>query len=72
MADALAEVNGSVWKINVELGQTVQAYEELVLLESMKMEIPVTSPIAGTVREIKVQLEQSVSAGDVIVVIESS
>lgn len=72
MADAIAEVSGTVWKVNVELGQVVQAFEDLVILESMKMEIPVTAPVAGTVREIRVAPEQSVAAGDVVAVVDPS
>ena len=70
MAEALAEVSGTVWKVSVEQGQVVEADQELVILESMKMEIPVTAPIAGTVREIRVRPEGSVAAGDVIAVID--
>jgi acetyl-CoA carboxylase biotin carboxyl carrier protein len=49
-----SEIAGSVWKIEVEIGQTVAEGEVLVILESMKMEIPVEAPVAGRVGEILV------------------
>jgi acetyl-CoA carboxylase biotin carboxyl carrier protein len=50
----LAEVSGSVWKIEVTEGQQVAEGDTLLVLESMKMEIPVTAPRAGTVTDIRV------------------
>jgi acetyl-CoA carboxylase biotin carboxyl carrier protein len=49
-----SEIAGSVWKIEVEVGQTVMAGQALVILESMKMEIPIEAPAAGRVGEIMV------------------
>ena len=70
MAEARAEVAGTVWKISVERGQVVEVDQEVAVLESMKMEIPVEAPVAGTVQEIRVSAEDVVSAGDVIAVID--
>jgi acetyl-CoA carboxylase biotin carboxyl carrier protein len=50
----LAEVSGSVWKIEVTEGQQVAEGDTLLVVESMKMEIPVTAPRAGTVADIRV------------------
>jgi biotin carboxyl carrier protein len=47
-----SEVTGSVWKVEVAVGQAVNEGDTLVIVESMKMEIPVTAPAAGVVQEI--------------------
>ena len=65
-----AEMDGTVWQVLVEVGQTVAAGEELVILESMKMEIPVTAPSAGTVVELRVAPEDNVQEGDVVLVLD--
>lgn len=52
MVKVLSEVTGSVWKIEVSPGQAVQEGDTLVIVESMKMEIPVSAPRAGVVTEI--------------------
>lgn len=72
MAEVVAPVNGSVWKIVVEVGASVRAYDEIMILESMKMEIPAVAPVDGTVRSIEVAPEQSVTEGEVLAVIEPS
>ena len=59
-----AELAGNLWKILVRVGQRVAADETLMILESMKMEIPVTSPRAGTVRRILTLEGQAVQEGD--------
>lgn len=66
-----AELSATVWKVQVDPGDRVEAGAELVILESMKMEIPVEAPSAGTVTEIRVRPEDRVSEGDVIAVLES-
>jgi acetyl-CoA carboxylase biotin carboxyl carrier protein len=60
----------NVWKVVVQLGQSVSAGDALVILESMKMEIPVESPAAGTIREIRVEEGGVVQEGDVIAIVE--
>ncbi len=47
-----AHITGTVWKINVKVGDTVAEGETVAILESMKMEMPVESPVAGTVSAI--------------------
>ncbi len=67
-----AEITANVWQVRVEVGQTVAVGDELVILESMKMEIPVEAPVAGTVAEIRVEPDTQVHEGDVVAVIEQS
>jgi acetyl-CoA carboxylase biotin carboxyl carrier protein len=69
MAEVCSEVSGSVWKIEVAVGQAVSAGDTLVIVESMKMEIPVEAPAAGTVAEIRVAQGDPVSEGSVVVVL---
>jgi acetyl-CoA carboxylase biotin carboxyl carrier protein len=69
MAQVAAHITGTVWKIEVSVGQKVSAGDTLVILESMKMEMPVESPVAGAVVEIRCQPGQAVSEGDVLVVV---
>jgi acetyl-CoA carboxylase biotin carboxyl carrier protein len=70
MADIEAHITGSVWKIEVAVGDTVEDGDTVVILESMKMEIPVEAEDDGTVKEIRCEEGQSVSEGDVLVVLE--
>jgi acetyl-CoA carboxylase biotin carboxyl carrier protein len=70
MAAVLAEMVANVWKVVVSRGDQVAEGDPLVILESMKMEIPVESPLGGTVREIRVQEGGVVQEGDVIAVVE--
>jgi acetyl-CoA carboxylase biotin carboxyl carrier protein len=69
MADVPAHITGTVWKIEVKVGQAVESGETLVILESMKMEMPVEAPQAGTVTEIHCAEAQPVNEGDVLVVL---
>ena len=64
-----SEIAGSVWKIEVGIGDAVGEEDALVILESMKMEIPVTAPGAGIVREIRVQDGDAVAEGDIVVIL---
>jgi biotin carboxyl carrier protein len=72
MITARAEVTGSVWKIAVEAGQQVELDEEIAILESMKMEIPVLSPAAGTVVEILVAPAEPVREGQDLISIDET
>ena len=67
--DVPAHITGTVWKVEVSVGQVVQAGEVLVILESMKMEMPIEAPEAGMVKEIRCQPNQAVNEGDVLVVL---
>ncbi|HEV7399202.1 MAG TPA: acetyl-CoA carboxylase biotin carboxyl carrier protein subunit [Solirubrobacterales bacterium] len=68
--DIEAHITGSVWKIEVAVGDKVEDGDTVVILESMKMEIPVEAEDDGTVKEIRCEEGQSVSEGDVLVVLE--
>jgi acetyl-CoA carboxylase biotin carboxyl carrier protein len=68
--DVAAHITGTVWKIEVKVGQKVNAGDTLVILESMKMEMPVEATESGTVKEIRCKESQPVNEGDVLVVVE--
>ena len=70
MADVKAELVGNLWKIVAEVGQSVEEDDTLMILESMKMEIPITSPIAGTVKEILVSEGDVVQEGQTVAIVE--
>ncbi len=70
MAEVKSEMVGTVWKIVVAVGDTVEADDTLVILESMKMEIPVDTPIGGTVKEILTKEGDVVQEGDVVAIVE--
>jgi acetyl-CoA carboxylase biotin carboxyl carrier protein len=70
MSNVEAHITGTVWKIECQLGQSVDEGDTLVILESMKMEMPVEAEDAGTVKEIRCEEGQSVSEGDTLVVLE--
>jgi acetyl-CoA carboxylase biotin carboxyl carrier protein len=64
-----SEVTGTVWKVLVEVGSQVAEEEPLMILESMKMEIPVEAPCAGKVSELLVNPEDQVEEGQVVAVL---
>jgi biotin carboxyl carrier protein len=72
MIDVLAEITANVWQVRAEVGQMVAEGDELVILESMKMEIPVLAPVSGTLAELRVAPDDQVQEGDVIAVIDDT
>ena len=62
-------VVGTVWKIEAEIGDTVQADDVIMILESMKMEIPVEAEAAGTIMSIDVSEGEAVAEGDMLATI---
>jgi acetyl-CoA carboxylase biotin carboxyl carrier protein len=68
--DVEAHITGTVWKIEVQVGDAVQEGDTVVILESMKMEMPVEAEDPGVVKEILVAEGESVSEGDTLVVLE--
>ena len=70
MTEVKAELVGNVWKIVAGAGDRVEEDDVLLILESMKMEIPVLAPRAGTVSEIKVKEADVVKEGQVLAVLE--
>ena len=69
VAHVEANITGTVWKIEVSVGDTIEEGDTVVILESMKMEMPIESEDDGTVAEIRVEEGQSVQEGDVLVVL---
>jgi acetyl-CoA carboxylase biotin carboxyl carrier protein len=70
MTEVKAELVGNVWKVVAGVGDRVEEDDVLLILESMKMEIPVVAPQAGTVKEIRVKETEVVKEGQVLAVIE--
>ncbi|WP_240756713.1 biotin/lipoyl-binding carrier protein [Roseicella aquatilis] len=64
-----SEMAGSIWKLLVAVGDEVDEGADLLLLESMKMEIPVAAPAAGKVAEIRVEEGETVSEGQLLLVL---
>jgi acetyl-CoA carboxylase biotin carboxyl carrier protein len=65
-----AHITGTVWKVEVAVGDQVDEGDTVVILESMKMEMPVEAEDPGTVTEIRCEEGQPVSEGDTLVVLE--
>ncbi|MDM5327716.1 acetyl-CoA carboxylase biotin carboxyl carrier protein subunit [Neobacillus sp. CF12] len=70
MSKIIASMAGSVWKVLVQVGDQVEAGQDVVILESMKMEIPIEAELSGTVKEVKVAEGDFVNEGDIIVEVE--
>ena len=70
MAEVRAEITANVWQVRTEVGASVAEGDELVILESMKMEIPVTAPVAGTVSAVHVAPDTQVQEGDLVATID--
>jgi len=66
------EVTGNVWKVEKQVGDLVAAEDVIMILESMKMEIPVEAPCAGTLIEIRVKEEDQVDEDQVVAIIEAT
>jgi len=67
--NVLAEISGNIWKLDVADGAQVAEGDVLIVMESMKMEIPVEAPAAGVCRFVVAE-GQSVQEGDVLATIE--
>jgi acetyl-CoA carboxylase biotin carboxyl carrier protein len=67
-----AELPGNVWKVLVKSGESVTAGQHLLVMETMKMEIPVTIERDGTVLEVRVTADQQVREGDVLILVEAA
>jgi acetyl-CoA carboxylase biotin carboxyl carrier protein len=70
VSEVTAPMAGKIIEVRVEVGDTVSEDDELVILEAMKMEMPIVAPTSGKVKEIKCKKGDSVGADDVLVVIE--
>jgi acetyl-CoA carboxylase biotin carboxyl carrier protein len=70
VTDIEAHITGTVWKVEVAVGDAVAEGDTVAILESMKMEMPVEAEDEGTVKEIVVSEGQAVSEGDTLIVLE--
>ena len=70
MFEVPAHITGTVWKIEKRVGDVVAAGDILLIIESMKMEMPIEAPEAGTVREFRCKETEAVAEGQVLVVLE--
>ncbi len=70
VSEVTAPMAGKIIAVKVEVGDTVNEDDELVILEAMKMEMPIVAPASGKVKEIKCKKGDSVGADDILVVIE--
>ena len=70
MAEVKAELVGNLWKIVTQVGQQVEEDDTLMILESMKMEIPITTPVTGVVKEILVNEGDVVQEGQTVAIVE--
>lgn len=70
MTEVKAELVGNLWKITTEVGQKVEEDDPIMILESMKMEIPVLAPVAGIIKEFLVKEGDVVQEGQTVAIIE--
>ncbi len=70
MPEIEAHITGTVWKIEVAVGDTIEEGDTVVILESMKMEMPVEAEDEGVVKQILCEEGQAVSEGDPLIVLE--
>lgn len=70
MNEVKASMAGSMWKLLVKAGDKVEAGQDVAIMESMKMEIPLQAEQGGTVKEIKVDEGEFINEGDIILVVE--
>ena len=70
MANVEAPMVGKIFLINVEVGQAVEEDDEIIVLESMKMENPIFAPVTGTIKSINCKVGDVVNQGDVLAEIE--
>ena len=66
-----ADVTGSVWKIVTTIGQKVEAGDTIMIVESMKMEIPVIAEEGGIIREFRIAEGDSVAEGQTVAILET-
>jgi len=69
VSDVVSPMVGKIFKVEVSEGQAVEEDDVVVVLESMKMEMPVEAEVSGSVQEVKVKVGDTVQEGDVLVVL---
>ena len=67
MTEIRAQITASIWQVNTAVGNDVAEGDELIILESMKMELPVLAPVAGTIVALHVGVEDKVLEGDLFI-----
>ncbi|GAB4338876.1 MAG: acetyl-CoA carboxylase biotin carboxyl carrier protein subunit [Dehalococcoidia bacterium] len=72
LVDVTCPMAGSIWKVHVKVGDAVAAGQEVLVLESMKMEIPIEAPAAGTVAAVHVTEGEKVNEGQLLLSIDGS
>lgn len=70
MTEVAAQITGTVWRIEKKPGENVLAGDVLLILESMKMELPVEAPVAGRLKELRCREAQPVAEGEVVAILE--
>lgn len=70
MNETVASMAGNVWKVLVNVGDQVEAGQDVVILESMKMEIPIAVDFGGIVKEVKIKEGDFVNEGDVLILVD--
>ena len=70
--DVKSEITGKVWKIEAKVGDTLEEDDPILILESMKMEIPIGAPVDGKLLEIIVAEEDPIAEGQVVAVMEEA
>ncbi|MEI6134560.1 MAG: biotin/lipoyl-containing protein [Desulfomonile sp.] len=70
MAEVTMPMNGKVINVLVNIGDSVQEDQDLVIIEAMKMELPIVAVASGAIKEIKAKVGDSYQVGDVLVIIE--
>ena len=70
MTEIRAQITASIWQVNTAVGNDVAEGDELIILESMKMELPVLAPVAGRILALHVGVEDKVLEGDLLITLE--
>lgn len=70
MKQVTATMAGTIMQILVSAGEEVSAGQDVIMMESMKMEVPIQAEAAGTVKEVKVNIGDFVNEGDIVIVLE--
>ncbi len=70
MPNVPAHITGTIWKIEKKIGDAIAAGEVIIIIESMKMEMPVEAPSAGVLKELRCKEGQAVAEGDVLAIVE--
>jgi acetyl-CoA carboxylase biotin carboxyl carrier protein len=70
VSEVRAPMGGNIWEVKVNPGDTVNEGDEVIIIEAMKMELPVVAEASGTVKEVKCKKGDAVEADAVLVVIE--